>query len=209
MGNRCLAPTFVAAALLLLAAPLALAQEDSVPIYGEELMSAQEQEEFRARNRALRTEEERRVLQEQHRKEMRTRARERGVDAPIFGQRLMNREERAQHRARMRELRTGEERARFRAEHRQRMLARSREQRQQTPDVAAPGDDSRQVRGRELMTEEERRRHRQEMRSKTTEEERERARREHHEEMKERARERGVELPDDPMPRRGGGGRNK
>lgn len=209
MKNLRLVPAFVASALLLLSAPLALAQDDSEPIYGEELMSATEQEQFRARNRALRTDEERRVLQEQHRQEMQTRARERGVDAPIFGQRLMTREEQAQHRARMRDLRTGEELARFQAEHRQRMLARARERRQNNPDVAAPGDTPKQDRGRELMTEEERRRHRHEMRSKTTEEERERVRREEHEEMKERARERGVELPDDPMPRQGVGGRNR
>jgi hypothetical protein len=83
------------------------------------------------------------------------------------------------------------------------MQARAQERQTRIPDVAAPGT----VRGRELMTEEEREKHRQEMRSKADAEERERARREKHEEMNERARERGVELPDEPIPQRGGGPR--
>lgn len=87
------------------------------------------------------------------------------------------------------------------------------ERKVERPDVAAPGDAvgrepaPETIRGRELMTEEERERHRQEMRSKATAEEREQARREKHEEMKKRAREEGVELPDEPLPPGSGGGR--
>ena len=51
------------------------------------------------------------------------------------------------------------------------------------------------------MTESERAEHCAKMRSLATETEREAFRREHHERMRERARERGVELPEQPLPR--------
>ena len=153
---------FVAAAWIFAATAPVLAEDEPPPIYGQQLMTQQEQEQYRERVRAARTDEDRAALREQHREAMQARARERGVELP---------------------------------------------------DVAAPGGPGRETtppargpaRGRELMTEEERERHRQEMRSKTTAEERERARREKHEEMKERAREQGVEIPDEPAPRPGGG----
>lgn len=54
------------------------------------------------------------------------------------------------------------------------------------------------VYGSQLMTREERREHREKMRSAKTAEEREQIRKEHHDKMKERAKERGVKLPDEP-----------
>jgi len=52
--------------------------------------------------------------------------------------------------------------------------------------------------GQQLMTEQERAEHREQMRNLRTEEEREAFRQEHHERMQERARERGVTLPEEP-----------
>jgi hypothetical protein len=124
---------------------------------------------------------------------------------PIYGQQLMTVQEREQHRERIRTAATEEERNKIREEHRKQMQARAQEQKVQLPDVAAPGagpkGGAQQVRGRELMTEEERARHREEMRNMATEEEREKARQEKHEQMKERAEKQGVTLPDKPLPR--------
>jgi len=136
MTPRQLATSLGAAGLLLAAAPYyALAEEDPAPIYGQQPMTQEEQQQYRARMHALETEQERTELREQHRKDMRVQARERNVELP---------------------------------------------------DVAAPTGPAKgepapkTVRGREMMTEEERERHRQEMRSKATAEEREQARREKH-----------------------------
>ena len=60
------------------------------------------------------------------------------------------------------------------------------------------------VRGRQLMTDEERAEHRKKMRAAKTAEEREQIRKEFHEQMKARAKERGITLPDEP-PAMGGG----
>ena len=60
-------------------------------------------------------------------------------------------------------------------------------------------ESQKQVFGRELMTNEERMEHRNNMRSAKTAEERERIQNEHHERMKIRAKERGVTLPDEPL----------
>jgi hypothetical protein len=136
-------------------------------------------------------------------------ARAQNEAAPIYGAELMTEQEQQQYREQLSGLK-GEERARFRKEHRQRMQERARERGVAVPSGPAPG-----ATGRHLMTEEEREAHRQEMRSKTSAEERERARKEHHEQMKERAREQGIELPEKPPaggrgpggPGRGPGGR--
>jgi len=57
---------------------------------------------------------------------------------------------------------------------------------------------TRQVRGSQLMTAEERAEHRKKVRAAKTAEEREQIRKEFHEQMKARAKERGVTLPDEP-----------
>jgi len=66
---------------------------------------------------------------------------------------------------------------------------------------------SRQMLGKEMMSQEERDAQRDQMRNATTNEERERIRTEQHEEMKARATEKGESLPDDPPARRQGGGK--
>lgn len=129
------------------------------------------------------------------------------VDTPVYGRNLMTAEERDQHRERMRAATTEQERTRIRSEHRKRMQARAQKRNVPLPDAAAPAGAGRSVRGRDLMTPEERKRHREEMRTKATPEEREKARKEKHEEMKERAKKKGVTLPEEPLPRGRGMGR--
>lgn len=53
----------------------------------------------------------------------------------IYGSQLMTREERAEYRARMRNLKTGEERQAFRMEHHKKMQERARAQGKALPDV--------------------------------------------------------------------------
>lgn len=90
--------------------------------------------------------------------------------------------------------------------------ARDRDQtRDQTQDRDYQRDQDRaheqeRIFGSQLMSEQERKEHRLQMRSAKSAEERERIRAEHHERMKLRAKERGMALPDDPPPRGMGGG---
>lgn len=59
-------------------------------------------------------------------------------------------------------------------------------------------DDTEQIYGSQIMTEQERAEHRAEMRTAKTPEEREQIRNEHYKQMSARAKERGITLPEDP-----------
>jgi len=72
------------------------------------------------------------------------------------------------------------------------------------PAKTAAAQDTPQIYGSQLMTQQERFEHRRRMQNAETLEERERVRAEHHERMAARAKERGVTLPDEP-PARGMG----
>jgi hypothetical protein len=155
MTRKRLAISLAAAGLLLGAAPYAFAEEDTAPIYGQQLMTQEEQEQYRARMRALETEQERAALREQHRKDMQGRARERNVELPdvaapagaakeepapktVRGRELMTEEERERHREEMRSKATAEERERARREKHEEMRERSREQGVELPDQPPP-----------------------------------------------------------------------
>ncbi len=60
----------------------ALAGEE---VYGWQLMTPQERQEYQDRMKALKSEEERKVFLEQHRKEMQKRAEARGITLPDMG----------------------------------------------------------------------------------------------------------------------------
>lgn len=77
-------------------------------------------------------------------------------------------------------------------------------QKQETQMLQTQGGE--QVRGSQLMTEQERIEHQKKLRSMKTEQEREAYRAQHHEEMKRRAREQGVEMPDQVPPKGQGSG---
>ncbi|MBU6304937.1 MAG: hypothetical protein KGO79_05930 [Betaproteobacteria bacterium] len=72
------------------------------------------------------------------------------------------------------------------------------------PAVSSAAEPEAPIYGHQLMTQQERRDYREQMRSARSWEEREQLRREHHERMRERARAKGVTLPDSP-PARGPG----
>jgi len=180
-------------------APVASAEETDEPIYGEELMTQQEQTQLRERLRAAANDEERQKLQEQSREQMRVRARERGVEEPIYGARLMSEQERTQYRARLQAMQSETEREAFREQHRLEIRNRLAARAAGAPAVGAPGPGmAGQGPGRQMMTEQERARHREQMRAAESEEERERLREQTHEQMKERARDQGVDLPERP-----------
>lgn len=151
------------AGLLLGIAP-ALAQDaggpaDDAPVYGRQLMTQEEAQQYRERMRNADTAEERARIRAEHHQNMQARAREQGVElapmgerrgmgpgsrtdqgmgqgAGMYGQQLMTQQEMQQYRERMRNADTAEERARIRAEHRQDMQARARQQGVELPDPA-------------------------------------------------------------------------
>jgi len=56
--------------------------EDPVPIYGSQLMTQQERNEFRDRMHAAKTEQEREQIRKEHHEKMQLRAKEKGVALP-------------------------------------------------------------------------------------------------------------------------------
>jgi hypothetical protein len=72
------------------------------------------------------------------------------------------------------------------------------------PVISSAAEPEEPIYGRQLMTQQERRDYREQMRSAKSWEEREQLRREHHERMRERARAKGAALPD-PPPAHGSG----
>ncbi|MBU6142540.1 MAG: hypothetical protein KGP33_01085 [Betaproteobacteria bacterium] len=66
------------------------------------------------------------------------------------------------------------------------------------PVISSAAEPEEPIYGHQLMTQQERREHREQMRSAKSWEEREQLRREHHERMRERARAKGIALPDPP-----------
>lgn len=100
-------------------------------VYGRQLLSAEEQQRFREEMRNANTVQERREIANRHRELILQRAEERGVgldNQPLFGRQLMSATERRQMREEMMNAESVEERERIRAEHRERMLQRAREQ---------------------------------------------------------------------------------
>ena len=98
----------MAAALCLLSGSGAWADDsvaprfDEEPIYGEELMSVEEREQYRAQLKEARDGGKRRRLRGRHRRAMQERAEERGVDLPVFGERYLTEAERKGFREEMR-----------------------------------------------------------------------------------------------------------
>lgn len=174
--------------------------------------------------------------QQQKREQSQTRDPSTHVTAPqsqevVYGWELMNEKERQEYQARMRSLRTDQEREALRAEHHKQMQERAKAQGKTLPDMPPPGAGPGQGKalgygksqgqgkgagpgaaqsqtqerayGWELMSDKERREHQDKMRSLQTEQEREVFRTEHHKQMQERAKAQGKTLPD--MPRQGSG----
>jgi len=106
---------------------------DDDDIYGRELLSAEERNEYRRQMQNASSAEERRRIEEQHREMVLSRAKERGVNVQppgrgIYGGALMTVEERNEYRERLRSMDSEADRQRFIAEHREEMRSRAREQ---------------------------------------------------------------------------------
>jgi len=101
-------------------------------IYGSDLMSEEERNQYRKQLQNMKTVEERNQYQAQHEKMMQERAQKQGKDlvppgqGPIFGGELMTVQERNQYREQLRQIGTEEERTQFMAQHREKMQLRAK-----------------------------------------------------------------------------------
>jgi Spy/CpxP family protein refolding chaperone len=156
--------TLIAASLALVAAATtpALAQSEAAPaakatprMYGHELMTAEERQAYADRMRAAKTPEERAKLRNEHRAKMQQRAQEKGVTLAdpreprgrggrggrghdgVYGE-LFSQQERADHRQRMHDAKTPEERAKIRDEIRAQADARAKEKGITLPERRGP-----------------------------------------------------------------------
>ena len=108
--------------------PMNLRDQD---IYGNELMSEEELNQFRKQLTNMETANAREQYHIQHEKQMQDRAKAQGKDlvppgqGPIYGGELMTVEERNQYREQLRRMDTEEEQLKFQAQHREKMDMRA------------------------------------------------------------------------------------
>jgi hypothetical protein len=155
-------------------------------VYGSELMTPQEREQYRERLGAIQNDAAWARMQLQHQQQMEARARERGVDIdpPLYGQHVMTVREQMQHRRALQRARNETARSAIRREHQAQMQARAREL---GVDVPAP------FYGQQLMSDAEREQLRARIAAAGTEQERAQIRAEHRSAMMARARERQID----------------
>jgi hypothetical protein len=108
--------------------PMQLADAD---IYGSELMTAEERNQYRRMLKATKTEKAKEKFQIQHEKKMQKRAEKSGKDlvppgqGKIYGGELMTVQERNEYREQQRRYDEGEEMQKFQAQHREKMQQRA------------------------------------------------------------------------------------
>ena len=101
-------------------------------IYGNELMTQAERDQYRKELGNAKTEQARRELQAQHEERMQQRAQQQGRDlvppgqGPVYGGELMSVQERNEYREQLRIIDSEAERQQFQAQHRERMDQRAR-----------------------------------------------------------------------------------
>jgi hypothetical protein len=101
-------------------------------IYGSELMTEQERNQYRKQLANKESEQAREQYRTQHEEQMQERAKSEGKDlvppgqGPVYGGELMTVEERNQYREQLRRMETEEERLQFQAQHREKMDARAK-----------------------------------------------------------------------------------
>lgn len=102
-------------------------------IYGNELMTEQERNQYRQQIQNAGSAAEREELRAQHQVKMRARAKAKGIklaptsEGPIYGGNLMTLQERNQYREQMRNAESAEARERLRAKHQESMQTRARQ----------------------------------------------------------------------------------
>lgn len=121
------------------------ARLDDDDIYGRELMSQQERNEYRMQLQTAGSAEERRQIEARHRDMIQARAQEQGVNvAPpgkgIYGGALMTVEERSRFREQLRSIGSAEEKRQFLAEHRSEMQQRAKARGVPFEDLDATGE---------------------------------------------------------------------
>ena len=103
-------------------------------IYGSELMTRRERNEYRQALQNADNAEARERIRTQHQHEMKNRAQEQGValkpasEGPIYGGAMLTVQERNEYRERLREMDSEDERGKFLAQHRERMQERAKAQ---------------------------------------------------------------------------------
>jgi hypothetical protein len=101
-------------------------------IYGHELMSDQERNEYRRQIQSARSVEEREEIRSRHQADIQARAMARGVsvapasEGPLYGGSLMTAQERNEYREQMRMAGSDAERSKLTTQHREEMLARAK-----------------------------------------------------------------------------------
>lgn len=167
---------------------------DQEPLYGGDLMTAEERARYRNQLQSAQTAEERERLRAQHRTEIQARAKERGLnpgDAPVYGRELMTKRERKKYQKQLDGAANAEARERIRAEHRQEMQVRAWER--------GLNPDHEPIYGGHMMTAEQRAQFRQRLESAGNAEGRAQVRAEHRQQIKEIAKARNMKLGDEPI----------
>lgn len=194
--HRKIAIAAALSAVLALGAMPSQAQEAPVAIYGADLMTEQEKQEYLRELQACRTPEELAAFRMEHYHMISQRALQRGAtisdwagyddtpDGPIiglgdivYGWRFMSDTERDAHIAKLASLPTAEDQLDYLVAHHAQMMARAREARMEL--VSEPGPYGYEIYGVDLMTPEEVQQYREELAGLKTEAERERFYREH------------------------------
>jgi hypothetical protein len=98
-------------------------------IYGAELMSAQERDQYRQQLQNAKNDQEWARLRAQHEEQIRARATQRGVSLPppVYGQYMLTAQETERYRRRVENARDEQARAQVRAEHEEMVRERARE----------------------------------------------------------------------------------
>ncbi|MEW5973752.1 MAG: hypothetical protein AB1713_08340 [Pseudomonadota bacterium] len=200
--------TLIAAALsavLALGAVPAMAQDEPVQIYGADLMTDQEKQDYLRELKACRNAEELSAFRLEHYRKIAERARARGATLAdwagytrgeggvifglgdiVYGWRFMSDAERAAYIDKLRALPTAEEQLKFMVEHHAQMMERAKQQRAPLAETSDPY--GYQIYGADLMTPDEIAQYRQKLAGLKTEQERERFYREHFRTIQARAR---------------------
>lgn len=104
---------------------------DKRDIYGNELMTEKELDQYRKRLANMEAEQDRAQYQYEHEQQMQERAKKQGRDlvppghGPIYGGELMTVEERNQYREQLRQIDSEQEQLQFQAQHRKMIDARA------------------------------------------------------------------------------------
>jgi hypothetical protein len=98
-------------------------------IYGAELMTVQERDQYRQRLQSAKNDQEWARLRAEHEQQIRARAAQRGVNlaAPVYGQYMLTAQETERYRRRLENARDEQARARVRSEHEEMVRTRARE----------------------------------------------------------------------------------